>query len=158
MNTMLIAVFGLCGLATIVWRALRGRIEQFDGLPPEWMASLGRIANEQALGHHRDARRSILEALQSLQEGSAGSLVAHHVRIGLVALLAKDSIFPEVVRTIRQACAAEPAVNEMELCLQLRDFLVEDIRQCEAIAESLGQIRRSENGAESMLIPRFQHA
>jgi hypothetical protein len=73
--------------------------------------------------------------------------------VRLASLLARDPIYTEVVRTIRSACAEEPAVSEVVLCLTLGDYLVEDIRQCMAIAESFGQIRRRDAGADSLVIP-----
>ena len=70
--------------------------------------------------------------------------------------MARDSVYPVVVRAIRSACAAEPAVTELALCVGLRQFLIEDIRQCEEIAECLGQIRRRDQGADSLVIASFQ--
>jgi len=158
MNTLMIIGFGLAGLGTILWRFLRGRVERFQGLPPVWLEGLGRMSNDQALGHHRDARRKVLVAIESLERDGAGSVFVHHAHISLAALLAKDPLYPEVVRTIRATCAVEPAMSEMALCLRLGDFLVEDIRQCAEIAERLGQIRRRDNGTDALLIARFQTA
>jgi len=155
MNTLLITGFGLLALAAIVWQTWRERERAADRIPPEWTVTLGRIANDQALGHHRDARRSVLLCLQKLAREPADSRLASHVRISLAALIARDSVYPEVVRAIRSACAAEPAVSELALCVGLRQFLIEDIRQCEEIAECFGQIRRRDQGADSLVIASF---
>ncbi len=156
MNTMLITGFGLVVLAVIAWQSLRERERDSRQIPPEWVVSIGRIANEQALGHHRDARRGVLQLFNSIKRHPGRSRLAHHMHLRLAALLAKDPVYPEVVKEIRSACAADAAVSELTLCVRLRQFLIEDIRQCEEIAEHFGQIRRREQGAEALLIARFQ--
>ena len=61
---------------------------------------------------------------------------------------------PVTTRAIRSACVDEPAVSEVALCLALGNYLIEDIRQCMAIAEGLGQIRRRDDGGDALVIPR----
>jgi len=155
MNAILITVFGIVALAVIAWQTWRESARGAAQIAPEWLVVLGRIANAQALGHHREVRRGVLQGLLKLKREQPDSRAANHVCISLAALLAKDPVYPEVVRAIRSACKDEPAVSELALCVGLRQFLIEDIRQCEEIAENFGHIRRSEQGAESLLIARF---
>ena len=69
MNTMLITGFGLVVLAVIAWQSLRERERDSRQIPPEWVVSIGRIANEQALGHHRDdTLHTLLRSSTSLSE------------------------------------------------------------------------------------------
>lgn len=156
MITTLLVITGLLVGVIAAWQLLRSRSPAMHVIPAEWMVALGRIANDQALGHHRDARRGALQLIHGMEKIPTDSPLAHHVRIRLAGLLSKDPVFPDVVRAIRSACAAEPAVTELALCVRLRQHLIEDIRQCEALAESLGQIRRRESGADALLIARFQ--
>ena len=158
MNTTLVAGIGLLVALLTAWQVLRSRSGGSRAIPAEWIVAIGRIANDQALGHHRDARRGALQVIHALRQLSKGSPVSHHVRIKLAALLAKDPVYPDVVHAIRTACVVEPAVSELALCVRLRHFLIEDIRQCEELAECLGQIRRRDTGAEAILIARFHHA
>ncbi len=156
MNTLWITGFGLLALAAIVWQSWREREREAERISPVWTVALGRISNGQALGHYPDARRSALLCLQKLAREPANSRLASRLRTSLAALMARDSVYPVVVRAIRSACAAEPAVTELALCVGLRQFLIEDIRQCEEIAECLGQIRRRDQGADSLVIASFQ--
>ncbi|WP_374243190.1 hypothetical protein [Zoogloea sp.] len=158
MNTTLVAGIGLLVALLTAWQVLRSRSGGSRAIPAEWIVAIGRIANDQALGHHRDARRGALQVIHALRQLPKGSPVSHHVRIKLAALLAKDPVYPDVVHAIRTACVVEPAVSELALCVRLRHFLIEDIRQCEELAECLGQIRRRDTGAEAILIARFHHA
>ena len=158
MNTTLVAGIGLLVALLTAWQVLRSRSGGSRAIPAEWIVAIGRIANDQALGHHRDARRGALQVIHALRQLPKGSPVSHHVRIKLAALLAKDPVYPDVVHAIRTACVVEPAVSELALCVRLRHLLIEDIRQCEELAESLGQIRRRDTGAEAILIARFHHA
>ena len=138
MNTLLITGFGLLALAAIVWQTWRERERGAERIPPEWTVTLGRIANDQALGHHRDARRSVLLCLQKLAREPADSRLASHVRISLGALMARDSVYPEVVRAIRSACAAEPAVSELAQGVvstsDLRELDIDDLLGREAVS------------------------
>ena len=79
----------------------------------------------------------------------------HLSMTSLAVLLARDPVYTEVVRAIRTACAAEPAVSEMALCVGMRQYLLEDIRQCMAIAEHFGQIRRQAQAGDSLVIASF---
>ena len=123
MNTLWITGFGLLALAAIVWQSWREREREAERISPEWTVALGRISNDQALGHYRDARRSALLWLQKLAREPANSRLASRLRTSLAALMARDSVYPVVVRAIRSACAAEPAVTELALCVGLRRFL-----------------------------------
>lgn len=158
MNTMLITGLGLAPLAVAFWQMRRRGAGASAQISPEWIASIGRIANAQALGHHREVRRGVLQAMLGLEQQAGASRMAQHVRVRLAALLAKDPVYPEVLRAIRAACAAEPAITELALCVRLRQFLVEDIRQCEELAEHLGQIRRRNTDGDALLIARFSAA
>jgi hypothetical protein len=75
--------------------------------------------------------------------------------VRLAVLLARDPVYTEVVRAIRTACAAESAVSETALCVGMRQYLLEDIRQCMEIAEHFGQIRRREQAGDSLVIASF---
>lgn len=156
MNATLLVLTGLLVSVIAVWHVLRLRSRATHTIPTDWMVALGRIANDQALGHHREARRGALQLVHAMDKIPADSQQAHHLRIRLAGVLSKDPVFPDVVKAIRSACVAEPAVTELALCVRLRHHLIEDIRQCEALAESLGQIRRREGGADALLIARFQ--
>lgn len=155
MNIVLFAGVGLLALAIIAWQTWQEHWRNTQRVPPEWAALIGRITNDQMLGHHREVRNGVLLAFHKLKAQSEGVRVARYVHISLATLLARDPVYPEVVRAIRTACTEEPAVSELALCVSLRHFLVEDIRQCEEIAESFGQIRRSAQGAEPLLIASF---
>lgn len=154
MEALMISVLGLFALAVICWEAWRERARESNRIPADWHAALGRIANEQELGHYRHARQGILQACRRIEHHQDSARVAKYLHVRLAGLLAKDPIYTEVVRAIRSACVQEPAVSEVVLCLTLGDYLVEDIRQCMAIAESFGQIRRRDTGADSLVIPR----
>ena len=154
MEAVMISVLGLFALGIICWEAWRERVRASNRIPADWQAALGRIANEQELGHYRHARQGILQACRRIEHHQDSARLAKHLHVRLAGLLARDPIYTEVVRTIRSACAEEPAVSEVVLCLTLGDYLVEDIRQCMAIAESFGQIRRRDAGADSLVIPR----
>ena len=154
MEALMISALGLFALGVIAWEAWRERVRESNRVPADWHAALGRIANEQELGHYRQARQGILQACRRIEHHQESARLAKHLHVRLASLLAKDPIYTEVVRAIRSACAEEPAVSEVVLCLTLGDYLVEDIRQCMAIAESFGQIRRREAGADSLVIPR----
>ena len=154
MEALMISALGLFALGVIAWEAWRERVRESNRVPADWHAALGRIANEQELGHYRHARQGILQACRRIEHHQESARLAKHLHVRLASLLAKDPSYTEVVRAIRSACAEEPAVSEVMLCLTLGDYLVEDIRQCMAIAESFGQIRRREAGADSLVIPR----
>ena len=100
MDTTLITFTGLLVLMLAVWQLFRSRDGGETSIPTEWMVSIGRIANDQALGHHRDARRGALQVIRALERSPKGSSVAHHVRIRLAGLLAKDPVYPEVVLSL----------------------------------------------------------
>ena len=154
MEAVMISVFGLFALGVIGWEAWRERAKALNRIPADWQAALGRIANEQELGHFRHARQGILQACRRIEHHQDNARLAKYLHVRLAGLLAKDPIYTEVVRAIRSACAEEPAVSEVVLCLTLGDYLVEDIRQCMAIAESFGQIRLRDDGVDALVIPR----
>ncbi|MBP8134454.1 MAG: hypothetical protein KAY13_09285 [Zoogloea sp.] len=155
MHTLIFTCLGLLALAIICWQAWRERVTKKQRIPPDWEASLVRMSNEQMHGRHREVRESVLQACQRLECYPARSRVAPHVRVRLAVLLARDPVYTEVVRAIRTACAAEPAVSEMALCVGMRQYLLEDIRQCMAIAEHFGQIRRQAQAGDSLVIASF---
>ena len=154
MEALMISALGLFALGVIAWEAWRERVRESNRIPADWHAALGRIANEQELGHYRHARQGILQACRRIEHHQESARLARYLHVRLASLLAKDPIYTEVVRTISSACAEEPAVSEVVLCLTLGDYLVEDIRQCMAIAEGLGQIRRRDDGGDALVIPR----
>ena len=45
----------------------RERVRASKRIPAEWQAALGRIANEQELGHYRHARQGILQACRRIE-------------------------------------------------------------------------------------------
>ena len=155
MYTLIITSLGLLGLAIIGWQLWRKSANKRLRIPPDWEASLVQMSNEQTRGRHRQVRESVLQACQRLERYPAKSRVAPHVRVRLAVLLARDPVYTEVVRAIRTACAAEPAVSEAALCVGMRQYLLEDIRQCMEIAEHFGQIRRRELAGDSLVIASF---
>jgi len=155
MYTLIITSLGLLGLAIIGWQLWRKSANKRLRIPPDWEASLVQMSNEQTRGRHRQVREIVLQACQRLERYPAKSRVAPHVRVRLAVLLARDPVYTEVVRAIRTACAAEPAVSEAALCVGMRQYLLEDIRQCMEIAEYFGQIRRREQAGDSLVIASF---
>jgi hypothetical protein len=155
MYTLIFTSLGLLALAIIGWQVWRKSTSKKLRIPPEWEASLVQMSNEQTRGRHRQVRESVLQACQRLERYPANSRVAPHVRVRLAVLLARDPVYTEVVRAIRTACAAEPAVSEAALCVGMRQYLLEDIRQCMEIAEHFGQIRRRELAGDSLVIASF---
>ena len=154
MEALMIGVVGVFALGVIGWELWSVRAKAQNRIPAEWQLLLGRVANEQDLGHHRHARQAILQACRKIQHHQDSARVARYLHVYLARLLARDPIYSEVVRAIRSACVDEPAVSEVALCLALGDYLIEDIRQCMAIAEVLGQIRRRDDGGDALVIPR----
>ena len=113
MEAVMISVLGLFALGIICWEAWRERVRASKRIPAEWQAALGRIANEQELGHYRHARQGILQACRRIEHHQDSARLAKHLHVRLAGLLARDPIYTEVVRTIRSACAEEPAVSEV---------------------------------------------
>lgn len=155
MEALMMGFIGLFALGVIGWELRCARSRAQDRIPADWQLMLGRIANEQELGHYRYARQAILQACRRIEHHQDSARVARHLHVRLARLLARDPVYSEVVRAIRSACVDEPAVSEVALCLALGEYLIEDIRQCMAIAEGLGQIRRCDDGGgDSLVIPR----
>ena len=57
MEAAMISVLGVFALGVISWEAWRERVRASNRIPADWQAALGRIANEQELGHYRQACR-----------------------------------------------------------------------------------------------------
>ena len=69
MEAAMISVLGVFALGVISWEAWRERVRASNRIPADWQAALGRIANEQELGHYRHARQGILQAADELARG-----------------------------------------------------------------------------------------
>ena len=154
MEALMMSVIGVFALGVVGWELWSARARAQDRIPADWQLMLARIANEQELGHHRHARQAILQACRRIHNDQDGVRIARHLHGRLTRLLSRDPVYGEVVRAIRSACVDEPAVSEVALCLALGNYLIEDIRQCMAIAESFGQIRRRDDGGDALVIPR----
>ena len=113
MEAAMISVLGVFALGVISWEAWRERVRASNRIPADWQAALGRIANEQELGHYRHARQGILQACRRIEHHQDSARLAKHLHVRLAGLLSRDPIYTEVVRTIRSACADEPAVSEV---------------------------------------------
>lgn len=152
-----VGIVVLAALAVGVWQGVKWH-KSVKRVGPGWKHVLGAIANDQFLGHHRDARNKAVRAMRHLQRDLGDGPAAASIRARLAELLAKDPIYPQVLEAIQAACVAHSAVSEMTLCMRLRHLMVEDIRQCEELAEHFGQIRRSGKKGEPLLIARLHHA
>lgn len=150
MDAHLFAALGLLALGMIAWQAWRERAVELRRIPSDWQLSIDRIAREQAQGHHRQVRDSVLQACLRLQQYPRKSHVVPHVRVRLAALLQRDPLYPELVRAIRAACASGAEISETSLCVN-SNLLLEDVRQCMALAELFGQIERHERHGELMI-------
>ncbi|MDD2988694.1 MAG: hypothetical protein PHI64_07010 [Zoogloea sp.] len=150
MDAHLFAALGLLALGMIAWQAWRERAVELRRIPSDWQLSIDRIARGQAQGHHRQVRDSVLQACLRLQQYPRKSHVVPHVRVRLAALLQRDPLYPELVRAIRAACASGAEISETSLCVS-SNLLLEDVRQCMALAELFGQIERHERHGELMI-------
>ncbi len=150
MDAHLFAALGLLALGMIAWQAWRERAVELRRIPSDWQLSIDRIAREQAQGHHRQVRDSVLQACLRLQQYPRKSHVVPHVRVRLAALLQRDPLYPELVRAIRAACASGAEISETSLCVS-SNLLLADVRQCMALAELFGQIERHERHGELMI-------
>lgn len=146
-----IALLAVVFIAGRLWREAWPKRRK---LPADWEARVKGLAAEQARGHHREVRQGILALCRQLDE-SGKHRVVPRVRTRLAVLLARDAIYTEVVREIRKACTLEPAVSERVLCVGMRDYVLEDVRQCMQLAEYFGQIRRFEHAAEALITANF---
>lgn len=154
MDARLFAALGLLAVGMIVWQAWRERAVERRRIPADWQASIERMSREQVQGHHRQVRESVLQACLRLQRYPKKSSLAPHVRVRLAVLLQRDPVYPGVVRAIRAACASGVEVSEANLCVS-SEYLLEDIRQCMALAEHFGQIERHERGGDLMVAASF---
>lgn len=154
MGPHLFAALGLLAVGMIVWQAWRARATERRRVPADWQQSIARLAREQERGHHRQVREDVLQACLRLQRYPRKSPAVPHVRVRLAALLLADPIYPEVVRAIRAACVSGEKVSETTLCVNC-DFLLEDIRQCMALAEHFGQIERHGQAGDLMVAASF---
>lgn len=154
MDAHLFAAVGLLAVGMIVWQAWRERAVERRRIPADWLASIERMSREQSQGHHRQVRENIRQACMRLERYPKKSTLAPHVRVRLAALLQRDPIYPGVVRAIRAACASGAEISETTLCVS-SDYLLEDIRQCMALAEYFGQIERHARGGDLMVAASF---
>lgn len=154
MDAHLFAAVGLLAVGMIVWQAWRERAVERRRIPADWHASIERMSREQSQGQHRQVRESIRQACMRLERYPKKSTQAPHVRVRLAALLQRDPIYPGVVRAIRSACASGAEISETTLCVS-SDYLLEDIRQCMALAEYFGQIERHARGGDLMVAASF---
>lgn len=155
MYVALFCLIGIVAMAVISAQAWRDRARVAASVTPDWHDALRRLATEQELGHYRSAREKTLATLRRLESRRFDPRMAAHVRVRIASLMARDPVYLEVVRAIRKACAGQPAISEMALCVSLRQFLIEDIRISMEIAEMLGQVRRAEEGGSPMVMAEF---
>lgn len=158
---MLIALvggFGVFALTVIAMQTWRERKAEQKRLADEWEALLTRMFAAQAMGQHRLVREQILQSCRGLDQGLVPTLQVPHLKARLASLLVQDPIYPGVLQEIRFACTAQREVSEFSLAVSLREFLIEDIRQCLALAEAFGQIERRGARGEAWVAANFHHA
>lgn len=155
MHTILFSLVGLLALSIIGWQAWKDRVVNSATIPPDWRDRLQDISTAQAQGRYRDARTAVRKLCGRLERMPRGTRIVPVIQTRLLAMMAKDPVYPEVVRATRIACAHEPAVSELQLCVGLRQYLIEDIRSCVELAEHFGQVRRKELAGSAMVIAQF---
>ena len=155
MNIHLFALIGLIAVLALAWQAWRERAAGSNRIPAAWDESLQRIEMDQIKGHHRVVRESILQACRRLEMHHEVSGSAAHIWVRLAVILGEDPVYPIVLRAIRASSAAGEGISEMALCIELCQFLVEDIRTCMALAECFGQVRRKCEGGECRVEANF---
>lgn len=158
MLILLIGGFGLFALLVIAIQTWRERVAEQKRLMEEWDALIMRMFTAQALGQHRLVREQVLLSCRGLDDGMVPARHVPYLKARLGTLLGQDPLYPAVLREIRTACAAATEVSEFTLALSLREFLIEDIRQCLALAECFGQVQRREEHGEARVAASFHHA
>lgn len=154
----LIGGFGVLALLVIAIQTWRERKAEQKRLAEEWEALLMRMFNAQAMGQHRLVREQILQSCRGLDQGLVPTQQVPHLKARLASLLVQDPVYPGVVQEIRRACTAQREVSEFSLAVSLREFLIEDIRQCLALAEAFGEVERRGPQGDVWVAANFHHA
>lgn len=158
MLIVLIGGFGVFALMVIAVQAWRERKAEQKRLADEWEILFTRMFTAQAMGQHRLVREQILMSCRGLEQGLVPAPQVPHLKARLASLLVQDPVYPAVLQEIRGACSAKVEVSEFNLAVSLREFLIEDIRQCLALAEAFGQVERRDGQGETRVAANFHHA
>lgn len=158
MLIVLIGGFGVFALTVIAIETWRERKAEQKRLAEEWETLLTRMFAAQAMGQHRLVREQILHSCRGLDQGLVPAQQVPHLKARLASLLVQDPVYPAVLQAIRLACTAHVEVSEFSLAVSLREFLIEDIRQCLALAEAFGQVECREEHGEARVAASFHHA
>jgi hypothetical protein len=150
--------FGVLALAVIAAQTWHERRAEQRRLAEEWDTLLTRMFTAQAMGQHRLVREQILHSCRGLDQGLVPEDAVPHLKARLASLLVQDPVYPAVLQEIRLACTAQLEVSEFSLAVNLREFLIEDIRQCLLLAEAFGQVKRREDAGEAHVAANFHHA
>ncbi|MBS0355198.1 MAG: hypothetical protein JSR83_15020 [Proteobacteria bacterium] len=157
MLIVLIGGFGVFALTVIAVQAWRERKAEQRRLAQEWEILLTRMFAAQAMGQHRLVREQILHSCRGLDQGLVPQPQVPHLKARLASLLLQDPVYPSVLQEIRIACTAQLEVSEFSLAVSLREFLIEDIRQCLALAEAFGQVERRGEQGDARVAASFHH-
>lgn len=155
MTTLAITLLGVFALAVIAWQTWHEHVSSLRTISAEWTDPMIRIAVELESGQHRAARERAAQLCRRIERLPAGSQVGPQLRTRLASMMTKDPVYAAVVQEVRSASVSGLEVSEMSLCVKLRQLVIEDIRQCMFIAESLGQLKRRDAGGEAMVAARF---
>ncbi len=154
MQDMLMLSLGAAAGAVLAWYARQEFLAGRSGVPSHWAQTVQEIEQLQNLELHREARAEMVQACRRLQR--CREKVVAFAQARFASLLLRDPIYPMVLQEIRAACVADRAVSELALCLRLRDYALEDIRQCMDLAEAFGQIyRQKAMGCEPMVMASY---
>lgn len=158
MLIVLIGGFGVFALTVIAVQTWRERKVEQKRLIDEWEALFAKMFTAQAMGQHRLVREQILQSCRGLDQGLVPAHQVPHLKARLATLLVQDPVYPAVLQEIRVACTAKVEVSEFNLAVGLREFLIEDIRQCLALAEAFGQVERRGEHGDVRVAASFHHA
>lgn len=157
MHVALFTVFGLLALGLIAWSAWRERAAagRLASTTSDWSNAIARLQMEQERENHRQVRLWILQEVRRINHHPVDSRLVLQARAELSTVLHNDPVYPRVLKVIQAACAARQEVTEPALCVALGDLLLEDIRQCMAIAQALGQIQLRQGEADTLVSAAF---
>ena len=154
MQDMLMLSLGVAASAVCTWYARQEYLAGRSGIPAQWAQTIQEVEQLQKLELYREARSEMVQACGRLHR--CRDNVVAFAQSRFASLLLEDPIYPVVLQEIRAACVAERAVSELALCLRLRDYALEDIRQCMDLAEAFGQIyRQKAMGCEPMVMASY---
>ncbi|WP_374479831.1 hypothetical protein [Zoogloea sp.] len=158
MLIVFIGGFGIFALMVIAIQTWRERKAEQRRLADEWNTLLTRMLTAQAMGHHRIVREQVLQSCRGLDQGLVPASQVPQLKARLASLLVQDPVYPAVLQEIRSACSAQLEVSEFSLAVSLREFLIEDIRQCLVLAEAFGQVERRDEPGDTRVAANFHHA